>query len=339
MEKEQKLDRQRMHCIAWTQIALSWTTANRKSSFSGHCSRTTMDPAKMSLRSYRFFIPQEIIFAHDDLYPNQPRLRGVFCARRIGFVYEELQPLNARSSPFENSPLVPGAARTSQLRGAPLGASVPASTGAHRRIEGRADSSCSGRTDSICDSEPDLWKLDLDVAGNYCPRVPEPKPQPAVSFPPRLLRELILTHSPSDPRRSKRGSPLTKWLSLREGRAHRVCHHHCPGHCHSLNNIFPFFVGRNISGLSINPTLIPGCAALTSSVPAAFWLSLQPHRHSLRARASAFLGPRQPFVPRHHIVRVLVPTRSSKHRGCLDTGRSVRRQRTRSRLSLGMCPK
>ena len=36
-----------------------------------------------------------------------------------------------------------------------------------------ADGPCSGRTDSIYDSEPDLWKWDLDAAGDYCPVSPD----------------------------------------------------------------------------------------------------------------------------------------------------------------------
>ena len=80
---------------------------------------------------------------------------------------------------------------------------------------GRADSPCSGRTDSIYDSEPDLWKWDFDRTGEYCPRVPRPVPQSAVPIRPRpLLRERILPHSLSDPRRSIRGSPLTKSFFL-----------------------------------------------------------------------------------------------------------------------------
>ena len=36
------------------------------------------------------------------------------------------------------------------------------------RSSGRADSPCSQRTESIYDSEPDLWKLYLDEDGSYC---------------------------------------------------------------------------------------------------------------------------------------------------------------------------
>ena len=46
------------------------------------------------------FFPREIIFAHcpfDDLYPNQPRLLGIFCAGRTGFVCDALQAPSARS--------------------------------------------------------------------------------------------------------------------------------------------------------------------------------------------------------------------------------------------------
>ena len=68
-------------------------------------------------------------------------------------------------------------------------------------------------------------EVDLDVAGDYRPRVPGPESQPAVPFQPRLLlRELILAHYPSDPRRSIYGSPLTKIrLALPQGVAHTEC--------------------------------------------------------------------------------------------------------------------
>ena len=53
-----------------------------------------------------------------------------------------------------------------------------------------------------------------------------------------------------------------------------VCHHHGPGHCQLLIDACStqdlLFVDENNSGLSVNPTLIPVHAALTSSVPAAF---------------------------------------------------------------------
>ena len=121
--------------------------------------------------------------------------------------------------------------RTSHLRGVAHRRCGPwqhlclstGSAGSHDHLpfcgnSGRADSPCSGKTDSI------FWKWDLDVAGNYFSRVP-PVPRPAIPFPSRLLLgELILAHFPSDPRHSICGSHLTKSdrLSLREV-AHTEC--------------------------------------------------------------------------------------------------------------------
>ena len=63
-------------------------------------------------------------------------------------------------------------------------------------------------------TEPDLWKWDLDMTGDYRPQVPEPSLQPHVPFQPRLLlQEVILAHCPSQPHPSVSGSPLTKPLA------------------------------------------------------------------------------------------------------------------------------
>ena len=83
-------------------------------------------------------------------------------------------------------PLPVQCVRTPQLRGAPLGPSVPVGSGGHRRIQlatrtgalvwehrqGRQPLLWANR--EYYDPEPDLLKRDLDVARNYCPRVPGP---------------------------------------------------------------------------------------------------------------------------------------------------------------------
>ena len=107
---------------------------------------------------------------------------------------------------------------------------------------GKTDTPCSGRT----------LEVDLDVAGDYCPRAPGP--QPAAPFRPQLLlRELILPHSTSDPRRL--------FAEVRSGTAHRERHHQVPGHCQLLTGarspIDLRFVGQTISGPITNLTLIP----------------------------------------------------------------------------------
>ena len=63
-------------------------------------------------------------------------------------------------------------------------------------------------------------------------------------------------------------------------------------------------VGHNISGLSINLTLIPVRAALTSSVPAAFWLSLQPIRGSnAREKEEELVWTHRPRHPCDNVFR------------------------------------
>ena len=112
----------------------------------------------------------------------------------------------------------------------------------------------------------------MDVAGDYCPQAPGP--QPAAPFRPRLLlRELILAHSPSDPRRSIHGSPLTKsdWLSL--------MFQATANYWGARSLIDLLFVGQSIIGPVTSLTLIPVRDVPTVFVPAAFWLRLR-----LRAR-------------------------------------------------------
>ena len=98
-------------------------------------------------------------------------------------------------------------------------------------------------------------------------------------------------HPRSHPIRSSpvhsRKSPHQIRLALpRAGRTHRVSHHHVPGHSQVLTEAHSpkdlLFAGRNISGLTINLTLIPVRDALTLFVPAAFWLSLQPQPSGCR---------------------------------------------------------
>ena len=180
-------------------------------------------------------------------------------------LYEELQTRGARSSRFEKSPRVLDGshANNSAKRSSPRsvrpgqhGSSSTDSVGSQNRCLGTGPqagqtSLCSGRTVSIYDSEPNLWKWDLDVAGNCCPRVP---------LPVRFSAPFLEVPSPNP----------TGFLQ--EGRARRVCHHHVPGHYQLLIGACStkdlLFVGQSNSGLSINMTLIPG-AALTTSVPAA----------------------------------------------------------------------
>ena len=120
--------------------------------------------------------------------------------------------------------------RTSESRGAPHCASVPAGPGASRRIPLTAQpdpvpwSGCSGRADSPCSGlTVRLRHRSLDMGSGcdrkllpLCTRVSN-SAGGTISGHGSFSESLSSPHSPSDPRRSIRGSPLTKsdWLSLR----------------------------------------------------------------------------------------------------------------------------
>ena len=102
--------------------------------------------------------------------------------------------------PSQKSPLVGGAVscghlgpgeRSTARRALPaFGGLVP-----WYRCAGRVGGPCSGHTDSICDSEPEHWEWDLDVAGDYYPRVlapPLPLQLPAANL-------SVRAHQPSLP--------------------------------------------------------------------------------------------------------------------------------------------
>ena len=178
--------------------------------------------------------------------------------------------------------------RTSQLRGAPLGASVPASIGAYRRIQ------LAARTGALVwefrqGRQPLLW------ANRQYLRLRTRSLEMASGCGWKLLPSCtqtgtILATAPSPrayPRSLPiRSSPLHSWKSPHQirlalpqgGRAHSVCHG--SGHCQLLmkarSTEHLFFVGQNIGGLSINLAHIPARDALTTSLTAAFSLSLQP---------------------------------------------------------------
>ena len=167
----------------------------------------------------------------------------------------------------------------------------------------RADSLCSGRTDSIYDSDQTSGSGIWMWLGDCCPRVPGPVPQ---SFRPRLfLREPILAHAPSDPRRSIRGSHLTKshWLSLRRGRTHRVCHHHVPGHCQLLME------ARSPEEQPANEFLCDRHGAMRqhSNVTPSLECALPPCAH-----VSVSLGPRQLFPSKHQLAHISISDGNEK---------------------------
>ena len=143
------------------------------------------------------FLLQEIIFAHEGVFHNQPSLQRNLLCRSDWLRLRGISETECMILPIRELAAFPRCSVCEQLKAEerssarwPLSASALLDDSRWQSWSGglgRADSPCSGRTGSICDSEPDFWKWDLDVAGDTCPRVPGPVPQPAVPFRPRLL--------------------------------------------------------------------------------------------------------------------------------------------------------
>ena len=127
-----------MQCVAWTQVSLRSTTANRMSDLPRYWSFAARNPAKTTNRSYRDFCNRRFfIFVHspcEGSYAISHAFGGIFCADQTGFAYAELQEQNARSSRFLAAYPRCGACAQSSLRVASLDASVPAGPGAYRPI-------------------------------------------------------------------------------------------------------------------------------------------------------------------------------------------------------------
>ena len=128
----------------------------------GNSARTTRHFSPRSL-------PQEIIFAHSPYeggYPNQRLHRNLPCRADLlcPIAATECANLLTRELARANIPIQGSARRrvgpagTRAYRLIQLADPVPW----HELWQGRQ------QTDSICDSEPDLWKLNLDVGGDYC---------------------------------------------------------------------------------------------------------------------------------------------------------------------------
>ena len=236
------------------------------------------------------FPPRENTFAHSPY--NRPSLQGTLQCRsgwlRLRGISEtecmvpvrELvdfsrcsvcEQLNAVERPLARWSL-PAPALLDELRW--QSDLVPCSGGL-----GRTDSLCSGRTDSIYDSEPDLWRWDwmwLEIIalvspdwylgqryhsghGSFSENLSSLTPLPIVAVPFAEVRSPKPTGSQGD-------------------RTHRERHHHVPGlptmtGARSLIDLR--FAGQSISGPITKPTLIPVCDVPTVFVPAAFWLSLR----------------------------------------------------------------
>ena len=101
--------------------------------------------------------------------------------------------------------------------GAPLAWALLSVKGVGKDV---VDSPCSGRTDSIYDSEPDFSYMSVDVDGNYCSCVPRE------SFQPRQILDLLIFSDGWIPRTCL---STTAWLALRA-----VAPYEASSHCSSF---------------------------------------------------------------------------------------------------------
>ena len=150
------------------------------------------------------FLLQEIIFAHspyEGFFHNQPCLQGNLLCRTDWLRRRGVAETECMILPVRELAAIPRCSVREQLKveersSARWSLSAPVLLDELRWQSdpvlwcgslGRADGPCSGRTDSIYDSEPDLWKWGLDAARNYCLGVPGPVPQAEVPFRPQNL--------------------------------------------------------------------------------------------------------------------------------------------------------
>ena len=133
------------------------------------------------------FLLQEIVFAHSpyegDLH-NRPRLQGNLLCRSEWLHPRGISETESCILPVQELAAFPRCSACEQLK-----EEDPFSACRHLSAPllhdefywqsdprpcsgslGRTDSACSERTDIIFDSEPDLWKQDLDVPGDRCPQ-------------------------------------------------------------------------------------------------------------------------------------------------------------------------
>ena len=223
----------------------------------------------------KVFAAGDYLCAQPGLCPNWPSpCRGIF---RAGQIVASLAGNFRDRSSILLLQCVPTAQGSGTLS-APWPLSMPVlldgSRGEQEQVpwygrSGRVESPSSQRTDSVFDSKPDLWKWDLDVAGDFCPRVPRPVPQPAVQFWQRLLlRELILAHS----------RPILAVPSVEVSSPN-------PSECATImfqatvncglgprSPVCLLSAGQTIRGLALSLTLIPAQDVLTVFAPATFWL-------------------------------------------------------------------
>ena len=241
-----------------------YTKAIRISHFPTHSSHTEEDSARTTRHVYHAFSCMRL--------SSRTAFRGICCAKsRLA-----LSTRNCCHGMCDPHHSLVQRVRTSQLVGALLGAWVPAGPSASRRTRTQAGQTVPAlgeQTVSVTQhqiSGNGIWMWPEIIALVYLDRNLSQRYHFGHGS---FSENFILAHSPSDPRRCNRGSPLTKsdWALPREGRTYQVFHHHVPFHCQLLKEARSpedlLFAGRNIS---ITLTVIRVRAALTSSVPAAF---------------------------------------------------------------------
>ena len=138
--KEKGAGRQ-MQCVAWTQVSLHSSAPNRISDLPRHSSPATRNPVKTTDRSFQpRFLLQEIIFAHsphEEGLSQSAKPSGESSAQ-IRLALPARNCRNRMRDPPDSGTRCLSSeqrVRTSQIRRAPFGASVPAGPSASRRIQ------------------------------------------------------------------------------------------------------------------------------------------------------------------------------------------------------------
>ena len=347
MKKKKKKAGQQMHCVVWTQSALPWATANRKTSLLGHCYHTATDLAKMSHRSYRVFSYRTIFI------PISRAFRGIFCAEPTGFCLQRIAATECAILPIRELAAYPWCSacerpssreRVGPCRHRSLSTD---SVGSQNKCLGMGaqagQTAPAGRPDSIHDSEPDLWKWDLDVAGNFSPCVPERVPRhsghgslsqnlSSLTLHPILAAPFVEAPSPS-PTASPSGEVAhAESVVITLSNTHSGALNKGPLLCRAKHQWTVHQSDNHPSPRSADT--IRGHSVLAQSSAA---------QTLLECACVRFTSFQAAVCTTQRTVRVLGLIRGPKNKEDEEelsghTGWSFKRQRTRSRLSLGMCP-
>ena len=125
---------------------------------------------------------------------------------------------------------------TAQSRGALPGAMVPVGASASRRPP-QIHSPCSGCTDTIYGSEPDLWKLGFGCGCGLLPSGAQTGTTGSGTIPATVSSSRAYPRSlpvRSSLLHSRKSAHQNRLVLPQGGRAHRVCRQHVPGRCRQL---------------------------------------------------------------------------------------------------------